>query len=199
MALQPRDLETLKAEQGMRRKVTFEDIDYILSHQKTVKLPDRRWLQVWNSFDVQNFRGYNEDADEYEWNRNTNIKRTVEIREAANRDVPTADLDFMNRQQQAMGQMANAIQALQAQQDANDEIMRNRMRAEYAEALDHMMLQQHRAQEEARMHAEFTRRHVDRMAVDQQRMAEALDAIGARAAGAETAAAAAAASSSGAS
>ena len=79
MAPQPRDIETFTANRGMRHKMSFEDIDYILSHQKTVKLPDRRWLQVRNSFEIQNFRGYNEDAEVYEKNRNGNIKPAVEI------------------------------------------------------------------------------------------------------------------------
>ena len=41
MAPQPRDLETLTATRGMHKKLTFEDIDYILSHRKKVKLPDK--------------------------------------------------------------------------------------------------------------------------------------------------------------
>ena len=113
MAPQPRDIETLTANRGMRHKMTFEDIDYILSHQKTVKLPDRRWLQVWNSFDIQNFRGFNADAGEYEKSRNENITRTVEIREAEGSGAPTADLEFLSRQQQAMGRMAMAMARMQ--------------------------------------------------------------------------------------
>ena len=91
MAPQPRDLDTLTSTRGMKKKLTFEDIDYILSHQKKVKLPDRRFLHVWDSFDVQNFRGFNADAEEYERNRNQAIKRVVEIREAASADLPTAN------------------------------------------------------------------------------------------------------------
>ena len=34
MAPQPRDLDTLVANRGMRHKMSFEDIDHILSHQK---------------------------------------------------------------------------------------------------------------------------------------------------------------------
>ena len=116
MALQPRDIETLTAHRWMHKKLTFADIDDILANQKKVKLPDRRWLQVWNSFDVQKFRGYAEDAEEYEKNRNDNMKRAIEIREAANGDVPTADLEFMNRQQMAMGHMANAVHQMQVDQ-----------------------------------------------------------------------------------
>ena len=122
MAPQPRDIETLTANRGMRHKMSFEDIDYILSHQETVKLPDRRWPQVWNSFDIQNFRGYNEDAEEYETNRNGHIKRAAEIREAANNGAPTADLEFLNRHQMAMGQMANALAQMHEQQQQNDEV-----------------------------------------------------------------------------
>jgi hypothetical protein len=73
MAPQPRDVETLVANRGMHKKLTLKDIDYILAKDKKVKLPDRRWLQKWNSFDIQNFRGFNEDAREYEKNRNENI------------------------------------------------------------------------------------------------------------------------------
>ena len=68
MSPQPRDIESLTAARGMHKKLTFEDIDYILSDQKKVKFPDRRWLQVWNSFDIQNFRGFNADAEQYEKN-----------------------------------------------------------------------------------------------------------------------------------
>ena len=62
MAPQPRDIETLVANRGMHKKLTLKDIDYILAHDKKLKLPDKRWLQAWNSFDTQNFRGFNEDA-----------------------------------------------------------------------------------------------------------------------------------------
>ena len=101
MSPQPRDLESLTAARGMHKKLTFEDIDYILSHQKLQKLPDRRWLHVWNSYDIQNFRGFNEDAEEYERNRNASIKRAVEIREAAGGDRPTANVEFLAQREQA--------------------------------------------------------------------------------------------------
>ena len=93
MAPQPRDIETLGANRGTHKKLTLKDIDYILAHDK-VKLPDRRWLQKWNSFDIQNFRGFNADAEEYEKNRNDNIKRVLEIREAARSGLPTVNAEF---------------------------------------------------------------------------------------------------------
>ena len=160
MAPEPRDIETLTANWGMRHKMTFEDIDYILTHQKKVNLPDRRWLQVWNSF-VQNFRGFNADAEEYEKNRNENIKRTVEIREAANSDMPTVNLEFLNRQQMAMGQMANVIQQMQEQQAANDEVIRNGVRADVSVMIDSLRRGQHEQHERDRMMQAVQERHLD--------------------------------------
>ena len=83
---------------------------------------------MWNNFDIQKFRGFNAHAEEYEKNRNANIKRTVEIREAASSGAPTVDLEFLNRQQMAMGLMANVIARMQEQQAANDQVIHNRMR-----------------------------------------------------------------------
>ena len=121
MAPQPRDIETLAANRSMHKKLTFEDIDYILSHDKKVKLPDRRWLQVWNSFDIQNFRGFNADAEEYEKNRNDNIKRVVEIREAAHSGLPTVNAEFFNQQARAADQMDYILQRQRENLAAMDE------------------------------------------------------------------------------
>ena len=177
MAPQPRDLETLTANRGMRHKMSFEDIDYILSHQKKVNLPDRRWLQVWNSFDIQNFRGFNADAEEYEKNRNDNIKRTVEIREAANSGMPTANLEFLNRQQMAMGQMANVIQQMQAQQAANDEVIRNGVRADVSVMIYSLRRGQHELHERDRMMQAVQERHLDIQAEDRRVMMGLMDRI----------------------
>jgi hypothetical protein len=108
------------------------------------------------------------------------MKRAIEIREAANGDVPTADLEFMNRQQMAMGQMANVVQQMQVDQQANDQIHREQMRADVVMAMNDMRDAQHKAQERERMQQEVARRHEDRNAADQQRMMEALNQIGAR-------------------
>ena len=97
----------------MHKKLTFDDIDYILSHQKLQKLPDRRWLHVWNSYDIQNFRGFNADAEEYEKNRNASVKRTVEIREAAGSDRPTANVEFLAQREQAARAMEGVLQQQQ--------------------------------------------------------------------------------------
>ena len=41
MAPQPLDIQTLGANRGMHKKLTLKDIDYILAHDKKVKLPDK--------------------------------------------------------------------------------------------------------------------------------------------------------------
>ena len=46
MSPQARDIESLTAARGMHKRMTFEDIDNILSHQKKVALLDRRCLNV---------------------------------------------------------------------------------------------------------------------------------------------------------
>ena len=136
MAPQPRDIETLAANRGMHKKLTFEDIDYILSHDKKVKLPDRRWLQVWNSFDIQNFRGFNADAEEYDKNRNDNIKRVVEIRETAHSGLPTVNAEFFNQQAQAVNQMQNVLWQQQQHFAAIDEQISSGVRADVGIMLD---------------------------------------------------------------
>jgi len=96
----------------------------------------------------------------------TNQKRAIEIREAANGDVPTADLEFMNQQQLAMGKMANAVAQMQVDQAANDEIGRNQMRADVVMAIGELKNAQHKAHERERMQAEVAKVHQDRSAAD---------------------------------
>ena len=86
----------------------------------------------------------------------------------------------MNQQQLAMGNMANAVQQMQVDQAANDEVHRNQMRADVVMAIGEMKDAQHKARERERMQAEVAKQHQDRNAADQQRMVEALNQIGAR-------------------
>jgi hypothetical protein len=158
--------------------MTFEDIDYILAHQKKVKLPDRRWLHIWNSYDIQNFRCINEDADEYEKNRNEIIKRGVEIREAANAGLPTADLEFF---QQHLQQQRNIQEVLQQQQnnfDALDQAMRNGMRGDVEVMLNTLAQSVQDQRRRDRIAQEVLQKHVDVAAEDRKMMREALGRLG---------------------
>ena len=166
MAPQPRDIDTLVANRGMHKKLTLKDIDYILAHDKKVKLPDRRWLQTWNSFDIQNFRGFNEDAQEYEKNRNENIKRVVEIREAASSQLPTVNAEFFNEQARAIARTRPIVEQIQRQFDRFDQQASGALRADAAITYQNMRRTQLEEQRWLLMRREMARRHVDREAVD---------------------------------
>ena len=172
MAPQPRDIETLVANRGMHKKLTLKDIDYILAHDKKVKLPDRRWLQTWNSFDIQNFRGFNEDAQEYEKNRNENIKRVVEIREAASSQLPTVNAEFFNEQARAIARTRPIVEQIQRQFDTFDQQARGALRADAGITYENMRRAQMEEQRRLRMRQEMRRRHVDRAAVDRSVLIE---------------------------
>ena len=54
--MKSRDLDTLTANRGLQKALTFADIDYDIALQPRIKLPDRRALVLWNSFDLAHFR-----------------------------------------------------------------------------------------------------------------------------------------------
>ena len=58
-----RDLETLT---GMRTALSWSDIDRDIATQPTIKLPDRRFLNLWNSYDLSQFRSAEEDWKDWE-------------------------------------------------------------------------------------------------------------------------------------
>jgi len=162
----------------MQKKLSFEDIDYILSHQKKVKLPDRRFLHVWDSFDVQNFRGFNEDAEEYEKNRNQAIRRAVEIREAASADLPTANAEFFNQRAQAANQMEDVLQQQQQNFDQMAATINAGMRAEREVMFEAFNRGQREMEERARVIQQMQQRHIDTAEADRQMMMGFIGQIG---------------------
>ena len=59
--MKSRNLETLTA--GMRKKLSWADIEETIKKDPKVKLPDRRALTLWNGFDLSRFRGVEEDGE----------------------------------------------------------------------------------------------------------------------------------------
>ena len=80
----------------------------------------------------------------------------------------------MNRQQTAMGQMANVVARMQEQQRQNYEIVRNGMRADVAVMLDGLRRAQHAALERERMQQAVAQRHLDLAEADRRRMMDAV-------------------------
>ena len=56
-----RDYESLAA--GMRVEPTFASAEAVLKKDYPLKLPDRRWIAMWNTPEISQFRGIDEDAD----------------------------------------------------------------------------------------------------------------------------------------
>ena len=59
-----RDLETLTSD--MRKALTWSDIDRDIATQPKVKLPDRRFLNLWSSYELSQFRAAEEDWRDWE-------------------------------------------------------------------------------------------------------------------------------------
>ena len=88
-----RVLETLT---GMRTALSWSDIDRDIATQPKVKLPDRRFLNLWNSYDLSQFRAAEEDWQDWEARKDEATKRQLETRQVA-RDTGsgTPDLGFV--------------------------------------------------------------------------------------------------------
>jgi len=50
----------------MQKKQSWEDIDETLAKQPKIRMPNRRALAMWSSFDLARFRGGEEDWDDWD-------------------------------------------------------------------------------------------------------------------------------------
>ena len=128
-----RDLETLT---GMRTALTWSDIDRDIANQPTIKLPDRRFLNLWNSYDLAQFRGAEEDWQDWEAKRDEATKRQMETRQVA-RDTGsgTPDLSFVAEAMAATEQRDRVMQQNQRNMDQQDAQQRQAMHHEQMQAL----------------------------------------------------------------
>ena len=80
----------------MRTALSWSDIDRDIATQPKVKLPDRRFLNLWNSYDLSQFRAAEEDWRDWEAQKDEVTRRQLETRQVA-RDTGsnTADLGFV--------------------------------------------------------------------------------------------------------
>ena len=70
-----RDLETLT---GMRTALSWSDIDRDIATQPKIKLPDRRFLNLWSSYDLWQFRAAEEDWKDWEAQKDEVTKRQMD-------------------------------------------------------------------------------------------------------------------------
>ena len=102
----------------MRKALSWSDIDRDIATQPKVKLPDRRFLNLWNGFDLSQFRAAEEDWRDWEVQKDEVTKRQLETRQVA-RDTGsnTADLGSVAEALAASEQRDRVMQ--QNQQNLN--------------------------------------------------------------------------------
>ena len=95
---------------GMREVPTFAIAERVIEQDYKVRLPDRRFIRLWNTPEISQFRGYQEDLDEAEEGRAQHAREQMEIQQAARETGASAPdmgvvhemLSHQRQQQEAM-------------------------------------------------------------------------------------------------
>ena len=101
----------------MREKPSFAVAEDVIKNDYPLKLPGRRFIQLWNTPEISQFRGYQEELDASQENRETHARERTEIRQAARESgasVPEMDMvhEMLSHQQQQQGAMAEHVAGL---------------------------------------------------------------------------------------
>ena len=59
---------------GLREKPTFAVAESVIRKDFKLKLPDRRWIRLYNTPEISQFRGYQETSDAAEKHRDQHDK-----------------------------------------------------------------------------------------------------------------------------
>ena len=114
-----RDLDALVA--GMRHKPTIYDMDAEMKKGFYSKPPDNRWLQMWNSPEIQSFRGIDENMKELEENRERYTLQQEEIKKLGREQgVNQPDLQHVNEALLAQQKQMGVLQQVQATAAENE-------------------------------------------------------------------------------
>ena len=171
-----RDLETLT---GMRTAVSWSDIDRDIATQPTIKLPDRRFLNMWNSYDLSQFRAAEEDWQDWEAQKDEVTKRQLETRAVArDRDTNTVDLGFVAEALSASEQRDRVMRQNQENLTRLDAQQREAMHQEQMQGLDQLARAQHAADQRQRMSDEVLNGLSDMIAANRDRLIAAQQAAG---------------------
>ena len=169
-----RDLETLT---GMRTALSWSDIDRDIATQPKIKLPDRRFLTLWNGYDLAQFRAADEDWLDWETQKDEVSKRQLEARQVA-RDTGsnTTDLGFVAEALAASEQRDRVTQQNQQNLSHLDAQPREAMHQESMQALAQLGRAQHAADERQRMSDAVLNGHTDMIAANRDRLVAAQEA-----------------------
>ena len=129
MTKKERSYEGLAA--GMRERPTIFGAEEVLRKDYPLKLPDRRAITMWNTPEISQFRGVQEEMDEEEERRyNAQVERLEINREGRQNDTATPEMDFLASELQRSRQSQGALrEAMDAQGAAHEQALRG-MQAE---------------------------------------------------------------------
>lgn len=131
--MKSRDYNTLSAR--MRERPTFASAEEVIKKDYPLKLPNRRYIQLWNTPEISQFRGYQEDIDAVEANREQFQREQLDIQRVAREtgvDTTTMDLvhEMMTHQRQQAGAMQEHMEGLADLNRQHMEGLRAEQRAE---------------------------------------------------------------------
>ena len=72
-----KDYATLAA--SMREKPRFPSAEDVIKTDYPLKLPNRTFITLWNTPEISQFRGYQEDLNAAEESREQHVRETIEI------------------------------------------------------------------------------------------------------------------------
>ena len=97
---------------GMREAPSFALAEKVIQQDFKVKLPDRRYIRLWNTPEISQFRGYQEDLDEAEEGRAQHARERMEIQQEARESGASApDMGVVHQMLTHQRQQQDAMQA----------------------------------------------------------------------------------------
>jgi hypothetical protein len=116
---------------AMRQAPTIFDAEEVLKKDYKIRFPDRRAIMLWNTPELSQFRGIQEDHDDMEERMHNAQLEQLELRRAARTsDTNMVDMEFVAAEVQRSRQSVTALrEAMAAQQAAHAQAMRG-MQAE---------------------------------------------------------------------
>ena len=155
-----RDYEALIA--GMRHKPAIFDMDAEMAKGFYSKPPDYRWLDMWNSPEIQSFRGIEENMKELEENRERYTLQQEEMKRLGREQaVNQPDLQHINEALLAQQKQMGVLQQVQAASDENHRQAQVARDKELAAHKESMARESRTAAERARLAAEVSKQHND--------------------------------------
>ncbi len=164
---------------GMRKMPTITDAEELIRNQPKIKLPDRRYIALWNSPELGQFRGVSEDLDATEERQHKARLEQLEIKKASrDGDVAVPDLNFVHEALRANQQQQNAMQQHAADMSGAVQHQMRGMKADMLDAMERLMQSQAEAANRARIAEEVGNTRQDINMDDRDRLGKLIEQAG---------------------